>query len=219
VEDLSQKQKDIIVGTLLGDGSLEHDKFKASRLQIKQSENKKEYVVWLYENLANLVRTPPKKRPDTNQWYFSTRSLRSLEEFRKLFYENKRKTVPKSIKDLLQSPISLAVWFMDDGSLDYREKSHNSFSISADDFTVEEAKLLQRALSENYGVVSTIQTPSSRGKKYTKLYIGRDGRDRFLEIIKPYILSCFEYKLPPSYSLTPQRLILRKQETAFNTVR
>lgn len=219
MEDLTQKQKDIIVGTLLGDGSLEHDKFKASRLQIKQSERKKEYVMWLYENLANLVKTPPKQRPDTNQWYFSTRSLRSLEEFRKLFYENKRKIVPKSIKGLLQSPISLAVWFMDDGTLDYREKSHNSFSISADDFTVDEARLLREALEKRFGVISSIQTPSSRGKKYTKLYIGRDGRDRFLEIIRPYILSCFEYKLPPSYGLTPQRLILRKQETAFNTVR
>lgn len=212
MEDLSQKQKDIIVGTLLGDGSLEHDKFKASRLQIKQSERKKEYVMWLYENLANLVRTPPKQRPDTNQWYFSTRSLRSLEEFRRLFYENKRKIVPESIKDLLQSQISLAVWFMDDGTLDYREKSHYSFSISADDFTVDEAKLLTAVLEERFGVISSIQTPSSRGKQYTKLYIGKDGRDRFLEIIRPSILSCFEYKLPPNNNLTPQRLILREQE-------
>ncbi len=166
--------------------------------------------MWLYENLANLVKTQPKQRPDTNQWYFSTRSLRSLEEFRKLFYENKRKIVPKSIKDLLQSPISLAVWFMDDGTLDYREKSHYSFSISADDFTVDETKLLTAVLEKRFGVISSIQTPSCRGKKYTKLYIGKRGRDRFLEIIKPYILSCFEYKLPPSHSLTPQRLILRR---------
>jgi hypothetical protein len=197
VMDLSQIQKDIIVGTLLGDGSLEYDKFKASRLQIKQAERKKEYVMWLYENLANLVKTPPKQRPDTLQWYFSTRSLRSIEEFRKIFYEGRRKTVPPSIKDILTSPISLAVWFMDDGTLDFREKSHYSFSISADDFTVEEAKLLQEVLRERFEVVSSIQTPSSRGKKYTKLYIGKEGRNKFLEIIRPHILSCFAYKLPP----------------------
>lgn len=217
--DLTQTQKDIIVGTLLGDGSLEYDKFKASRLQIKQAERKKEYVMWLYENLANLVKTPPKRRPDTLQWYFSTRSLRSLEEFRGIFYENGRKTVPHSIKKLLNSPISLAVWFMDDGTLDYREKSHYSFSISADDFTVEEAELLQEALRENFGIISSIQTPSSRGKRYTKLYIGKPGRDRFLEIVRPYILSCFAYKLPPNRDLTPQRLILREHKNAFNTVR
>lgn len=162
--DLSQLQKDIIIGTLLGDGSLEYDKFKASRLQIKQAERKKEYVIWLYEMLANLVKTPPKQRLDTLQWYFSTRSLRSLEEFRKNFYITGRKNVPENIKMLLKSPISLAVWFMDDGSLDYREKSHYSFSISADDFTIEEAELLRETLIENFGVKSSIQTPSSRGK-------------------------------------------------------
>ncbi|MEA2715221.1 MAG: hypothetical protein QOG91_249 [Candidatus Parcubacteria bacterium] len=209
--DLSQRQTDIIVGTLLGDGSLEHDKFKASRLQIKQAERKKEYVMWLYENLATLVRTPPKQRPDTLQWYFSTRSLISLEEFRNAFYSNGRKTVPHSIKSLLKSPITLAVWFMDDGTLDYREKSHYSFSFSADDFTVEEVELLQQALEDNFGVISNIQTPSSRGKRYTKLYVGKNGRDRFLGIIAPHILSCFAYKLPPNYGLTPQRLILREQ--------
>lgn len=219
MEDLTQTQKDIIVGTLLGDGSLEHDKFKASRLQIKQADRKKEYVIWLYEKLANLVKTPPKQRPDTLQWYFSTRSLRSLEEFRVIFYENGRKTVPYSIKNMLNSPISLAVWFMDDGTLDYREKSHYSFSISADDFTVEETKLLQDALKENFGIISNIQTPSSRGKRYTKLYIGKDGRDRFLEIIRPYILPCFAYKLPPNRSLTPQRLILREHENVLKIVR
>ena len=84
MDNLTQIQKDIIVGALLGDGSLEFDKFKASRLQIKQAERKKEYVIWLYENLANLVRTSPKQRVDTRQWYFSTRSLRSLEKFRDL---------------------------------------------------------------------------------------------------------------------------------------
>lgn len=213
--DLSQLQKDIIIGTLLGDGSLEYDKFKASRLQIKQADRKKEYVIWLYENMANLVKTSPKQRPDTLQWYFSTRSLRSLEEFRRMFYLNKRKMVPNSIKSSLNSPISLAVWFMDDGTLDYREKSHYSFSISADDFTVEETKLLQDALKENFGIISSIQTPSSRGKRYTKLYIGKEGRDRFLEIVRPYILRCFAYKLPPNHSLTPQRLILREQNNVL----
>src|SRR3989344_6813429 len=105
---LSQKQRDIIVGLLLGDGSLEFDGFKASRLQIKQAERKGEYVAWLYQNLADFVKTVPQQRSDTQQWYFSTRSLRELEEFRDLFYRDRRKVVPKQISELLKSPISLA---------------------------------------------------------------------------------------------------------------
>ena len=217
--NFTQAQKDIIVGLLLGDGSLEFDDFKASRLQIKQSEPKKEYVFWLYKNLAGFVKTPPKQRPDTRQWYFSTRSLREMEYYRKLFYRDGIKIVPKNINELIVSPITLAVWFMDDGALDYREKSHFSFSLSTDAFSVKEVKILQKVLKEKFSIESSIQTPSSRGKKYTKMYIGKNGREKFLETINPYILKCFKYKLPLSYNLTPQRLILRKQETTFNTVR
>ena len=203
---LSQTQEQIIVGLLLGDGYLEFDKFKASRLQIKQAESKKEYVFWLYSLFAEFVKTPPKQRLDTNQWYFSTRSLREFEPWRKCFYMNGRKIIPKNISDLLTSPIALAVWFMDDGTLDYRLHSHYSFTLSTDAFNIAEVELLQDTLLKNFGIESSIQTPSSRGKKYTKLYVGKNGREKFLQIIQPYILKCFAYKMPSNYSLTPQRL-------------
>ena len=94
---LSQTQEQIVTGLLLGDGYLEFDKFKASRLQIKQAERKREYVFWLYTHFADKVRTPPKQRLDTRQWYFSTRSLRELEELRNIFYSRGKKVVPQNI--------------------------------------------------------------------------------------------------------------------------
>lgn len=197
VMQLSQKQKEIVVGTLLGDGYLESDGFKASRLQIKQCEFKKEYVFWLYEELKNLVKTPPQQRKDNKQWYFSTRSIIELDAYRKIFYKNKRKLVPSNIKELLVSSLSLAVWFMDDGTLDYRVRSHYSFSLSTDSFTIYEVRLLQEVMNNKFGIQTSIQTPSSRGKKYVKLYIGKDGREMFLKTIHRYILPCFYYKLPP----------------------
>ena len=186
---ITERQKEIIVGTLLGDGYLEHDGFKASRLQIKQCDRKKDYVFWLYKELENLVRTPPKQRKDNQQWYFSTRSLLELDFFRNLFYRSGQKSVPTIIKDLLVSPLSLAVWFMDDGTLDYRVKSHYSFSISTDSFIESYVRLLQEILFEKFGIITSIQTPSCRGKKYVKLYVGKNGRDVFLSTIKPHILS------------------------------
>lgn len=196
VMTLMQSQRDVLTGLLLGDGCLEFDKFKASRLQVKQSVNKKEYVFWLYRHFADLVKTAPKQKKDTLQWYWSTRSLSEIETWRQVFYKGRRKIVPKNISKLLTSPITLAVWFMDDGTLDYRIKSHYSFTYSTDAFTVEEVVLLKNALLENFGIESSIQTPSSRGKKYTKLYIGKAGRDQFEKIVRPHILSCFAYKLP-----------------------
>ena len=177
--------------------------------KLNKTESKKEYVFWLYSNFMDEVRTSPKQRLDTNQWYFSTRSLRELEWWRKTFYQNGKKIVPKDIIEFVNNLITLAVWYMDDGSLDYRIQSHYSFTLSTDSFSVECVKLLQNTFLKNFGIESSIQQPSSRSKRYTKSYIGKNGRDKFLKTIKPYILKCFAYKLPPNYSLTPQRLILR----------
>ncbi len=199
----TELQKDILVGLLLGDGNLEFDGYKSSRLQIKQAESKKEYVLWLFDRFKETVRTPPKQRLDTMQWYFGTRSTPDFEYFRTIFYQNRRKIVPRTIGELFRSPITLAVWYMDDGGLDYRLKSHYSFTLSTDAFRIEEVRLLQNVLKKRFNIQSSIQTPSSRGTKYVKLYIGKDGRDRFLETIQPHILSCFLYKLPRNHQLDP----------------
>jgi len=206
---LTQLQKEILIGNLLGDGYLELKDSKYCRLQLKQAEQKKDYVFWLYNHFTNLVRTAPKQRLDTLQWYFSTRSLPELKEWQQLFYKEGIKFVPKNITELFTSSVTLAVWYMDDGSMDYREKSHYSFTLSTDSFSINEVELLQNVLLINFNIHSTIQTPRSRGKKYTKLYIGKKSRDLFAKIITPHVLPCFAYKMPSHCNLTPQRLILR----------
>jgi len=190
---------------MLGDGSLESSGFNGSRLQIKQANRKREYVQWIYSKFSKIVRTPPKERMDTNQWYFGTRYDETLDLWRREFYHDRTKVVPINICDLIKEPIALAVWYMDDGSLDYREKSHYSFTLSTDSFTLIEVGRLKQVLYENFGVESNIQLLLSRGKRYPKLYIGRKGRDQFHTTILPYVLDCFRYKMPPR-SMTPQRL-------------
>jgi hypothetical protein len=195
--NLSQKQRDILVGLLLGDGSLEFNGCRGTRLQIKQAAAKKEYVFWIYQQFADMVKTPPQQRPDTLQWYFGTRYRRDLEEIRCEFYRERAKVVPSKIADWIQSPISLAVWYMDDGRLDYREKSHYAYRLSTDSFTEPEVRSLQRILEERFDVSSSIQLSLCRGKRYPQLHIGKNGRDQFYKIVSPYILPCFNYKLPP----------------------
>ena len=193
---------------MLGDGYLEFNGYRGTRLQVKQSEARKEYVLWLYSHFAHMTKTPPQQRMDTRQWYFGTRFYEDLEDIRKLFYQNGRKVVPRSIDKLFDSPLTLAVWFMDDGRLDFREKSHYAYHISTDSFTESDVKRLQELLLKRFGIVAKTYLSLCRGKQYSKLYIGTEGREALRAAIDPYLLDCFEYKSPPQYmyTLTPQRL-------------
>src|SRR3989344_4728894 len=175
---MTQRQKDIIIGTVLGDSYLEPNKFGSS-IQIKQSNEHKDYVFWLYNELDKL---------------------------RDLFYPEGKKIIPKDINKILTSPISLAVWFMDDGTLDYRPKDHCAFHLCTNCFTKEDTSKLIDVLKNNFGIVSSLHYTLCRGKRHCRIYIGAQGRDRFIELITPYILACFKYKLPQYRKHTPQRL-------------
>lgn len=194
---LTQRQREIIIGNILGDGHLEFDGFHGTRLQIKQKEKHKDYVFWLYEELKNLCLSSPKQRKDNYQWYFSTRFLVELTLLHQIFYFGKKKVIPKNISELVISPLTLAIWYMDDGRLDWRPKDHYAFIINTDSFQLKEVQLLKKALKKNFGIETNVYNSLCRGKRYPKIYIGKKGRDKFLSSIRPYILKCVSYKLPP----------------------
>ena len=202
--NLTQKQQDIIVGTLLGDGYLSSNT-KNSHLELKQSDEKKEYVFWLQKGLKNLCTATPKQRRDNNQWYVNTRSSPDLTHLRSWFYPKGVKIVPNNIEKILVNPLSLAIWYMDDGTLDYREKDHYAFRLTTHSFTPSDNQRLVDVLRGNFGVDATVQSTLIRGKRYPRIHIGVAGRDQFYNLVHLHILHCFKHKLPPLY-LTPQRL-------------
>lgn len=202
---MTTRQKEIIIGSILGDGGIYSSNSPRAHYYVKQSKRYAEYVFWLYGELGNLCPSGVKTRKDNEQHYFYSTPSKELMELRKQFYE-KEKRVPQNIKNLLTSPLSLAVWFMDDGTLDYREKDHCAFHLCTNCFTREDTKRLIEALQDNFGVVSSLHYTLCRGKRHCRIYIGAKGRDRFIELITPYILDCFKYKLP-RYRLDPQRLV------------
>ena len=55
---LSEKQKSLIEGCLLGDGYMRCK--TNAHLQITHSIKQKDYVDWKYENLSEFILTPPK---------------------------------------------------------------------------------------------------------------------------------------------------------------
>ncbi len=111
--DLTERQRDLIVGTLLGDGSMRCK--NNALLEINHSQGQRDYVDWKFRELCNLVGTPPKARRGNGSrvaYRFTTLSIPALTPYFHAFYRNGRKVVPV----VRFSPLAIAVWFMDDGS-------------------------------------------------------------------------------------------------------
>lgn len=188
-------QRDIILGLLLGDGHLEKNGHYV-RLKVDQALNHIDYINWLYEELKNLVPSKPiiikEKDKRTNRVYrwlhLSTYSNLEFKKWWEVFYVNKKKTIPPNIEDMLKSEISLAIWFMDDG---YKRDDCAAIRLNTDAFGYEEQNILIHCLEKNFRIKSHLHKKG----KWLNIYIPKDEAKNFCELVKPYIVPSFRYKL------------------------
>lgn len=200
-ENLSLKQKEVLIGTLLGDATLELNG-RYPRLRIDHSLKQKSYVEWKYKIFQSLTTRKMKylSRLDSirmkryHHCKFDTISTPLLSEYYTKFYPNKQKQIPKNIVRILRSPLSLAVWYMDDG---YKRNDCNALRINTDSFSFKEQELLVRCLKQNFMIDSKLH----RKGKFWNIYIpsSNSEAEKFCRIVKPYIIPEMEYKI----SLTP----------------
>jgi len=190
---LDEYQKAIIVGSILGDAYLEANWSKTNyRMGIRHSVNQKEYVKWLYEILKPLVLTPPQYYEHTRSTWFRTISHSELSEWQKIFYRDKKKIIPKTIARYLSNPVTIAVWFMDDGNV-VRQKGDETYGyhLNTQSFTIAENELLQSTLKRLWNIECTLQ----KNHGYTRLYILKRSAQKFRNIVEPYIIPELVYKL------------------------
>ena len=206
---LDEQTRSIIVGTLLGDGHLEtQNSGRTYRLKIEHSVKQRAYVQWLYEHLEKWVLQSPKEKTKvvkgktyTNIW-FSTISDGKFRFYGQQFYDKDgKKQVPPNIDKML-TPLALAVWFMDDGSA--KSKQHKALILNTQCFSKKEQKVLIKTLSKKFEIEANLR-PQREGYQ---LIISRPAK--FIELIKPYLLPNFYYKLGAN---------LRQDKTAFTQKR
>ena len=197
MEDIFQ----IVIGSILGDGSLSPltKRRHSSSIDISQHIDKLSYLKWLHKTLRKkffLNSIKPKK--GFEQIYrFRSKPNITLGILRNKFYSSHdgKKIIPSDIQKLLRNPIALAIWYMDDGTLDNRHKYHFNSSIATYCFTFEECNMLKETLRNNFGINVSVNQSTMRGKIYPRIYIKSESMGNFIKMVKPYIHPVFNYKI------------------------
>ena len=203
--NLTKFQREIIVGTLLGDGHLEtSDKGKTFRLKIEHSIKQKEYVEWLHNQFKELVHggiriwTRSSKFPNgstkiSEKCGFTTFSLGFLRFYGQQFYQNGTKMIPKMIEKLL-TPNSIAIWFLDDGS--FKSQKHRTFIIHSHGYTKNELKIVQKCFAK-LGIKTRLHKQTREKGVFWRIYVLSESAEKFAEMVKPIInqIPSMKYKL------------------------
>jgi hypothetical protein len=103
------------------------------------------------------------------------------------FYPNGEKRVPMDIARDLRDPLTVAIWFMDDGC----RYPQGSLVINTHCFSPTDQGILQRALRCRLDVAAALQR--NHGKY--RLYIPVADAKRFAAYIEPYVREELRYKI------------------------
>ncbi|MDK2821847.1 MAG: recombination protein RecA [Clostridia bacterium] len=192
-QPLTKEQRQIIIGSLLGDGSINLENV----FLITQSDKQKEYLDWKVKKLGSIIMRNPKayhRKNGLTQWHIHSIKHPEIEEIRNKVYINGQKTLGKWINEL--NELGLAVWYMDDGSFN---KNPNSLqcTISSDNFTEEENYQLKEFLKQRFSIEAKVQ--ELKDKRYNilryRLRINRHEADKLFELIRKYVPQCMKYKI------------------------
>lgn len=185
--ELTQEQKEIIFGALLGDMSMQLvNKAINPRGKIEHGIKQLSYIEYkhkLLENLSSNISIKDRfdnrfKNPNYKICYFSLNANPSLLEFYKKFYYNNRKIVPEDLS--LLTPLAIAIWFMDDGC--------KNGIIATNSFSKNDVERIKNYLMLNYLIETTINSRN-------ELRIRKNSFNKFKNLILPYICESMKYKV------------------------
>jgi hypothetical protein len=186
VGSLTNLEKSIIIGSILGDGYLRiiPDRTNAF-LEINHSFKAKDYVDYKFNSLKRICSSEPEKREINNRvaYRFFTKQHPELTKLYKEFYRQGKKIIPNN---LILDPIILAVWYMDDGS----KTSNNDIYLNTQQFSLRDQKKLLSLLKK-----MKINARLNKDKKYYRIRILKQSVMDFMEIINPHMETSMKYKL------------------------
>ena len=191
--EISEIQKSIITGSLLGDGCINNPEYGNSQFIKNQCLKHRDYLVWHVEQFNPLdVALKDSDNYAEGKCYkrcnFTTQTHPYLTMLREQWYPEGKKIVPRSLS---LDPLALAVWYFDDGS-NYIKRNKHQIKLHTCAFSKEDCEFLITLLHREFGIASRLQ-------KRNRIYIERLSYDIFIDIVSPYMLwDCFRHKITKS---------------------
>lgn len=210
-QNLSVLQKELIIGGLLGDGTIGLTRKGSPSFIFQHTEKSLDYILLKKHLLKNFViREKPTlcigriSKPISGHIVYSRPSYKigtvthqDFEEFDKLFYTQKNGKRIKIFKRELSNmitPLSLLFWYMDDGSLGSGGLYNSPFiNLYTNNFSLGEQKRMQTMFRKKFTLNPKIQLIKQQNNYY--LRFGVADVSELMRIFKP--LKRF---IPPSMS-------------------
>ncbi len=199
--EINNSQKQMLIGSLLGDGTITESGAYSCSHSIKQKEyfdhkmtvlnnlhsNKFQKYSHLAEN-TNLAN-------DTESLHFTTGCNKYLYELRDIYYPDGIKVFPYEYLKANLEAEGLSYWYCDDGGK--RGTKSPLAYLYTYGYSYEENKNMKRLFMEKFDIKIKIEMSKEERRGDKKYYLGmdRENTDKFFDIIEPFIVPIMRYKI------------------------
>jgi recombination protein RecA len=203
---LSDKQWQVILGSLMGDGNLSapvRSDSPSARFQMGHGAKQAEYLAWkvsLLENIQHSLTVNAKQAV-----FADFTPLAELSELREVVYfgDGKKHLTWDYLKAL--TPLALAIWYMDDGAFTLRSKGvqvrteggRGRIEICVEAFSEGSRERLVEYLRDTHGLDVRLYAKGKRGMHY--IIFTTEASAKFQKLVAPYVHESMAYKLLPRF--------------------
>ena len=191
-QSLSYMQEQILTGLLIGDGSIADE---GKSVEFSHKKIHEEYVDWLLNSLGSIAGNKQSERISgygTVMVTARTISCIQVQNFTSYFVgDNNKKIIPKDVE---LSPLSIAIMYMDDGSLQTNKNQLDRCTLSLNDYDEQSVDNLIEAFQSQLHI-----NPVKFNSKGWNLRFNFKEAQKLQTIISPYICDCMQYKLSEEF--------------------
>lgn len=188
LHSLNEDQLQIVLGSFLGEGNISNHGINRYRLRVTHGKQQEEYCKWkafiFGSNTKEIINNGYSKKPAIR---FSSKIFGLDNEFPRI------KTIcPQWVLDKLDAR-GLAIWFMDDGSV----QNNVNATISTCSFDEDSQKRMVKKLN-SMGIKCEYKFCKLNGKRspgYYSIFLNKEGYLKLCQIISPYVHSDLHYKI------------------------
>lgn len=189
IEDFTEEEFQVLYGTILGDSHLSNRDRNISG-SMAHCVQQKEFIEYKHHMLQRFTTNIKEKivfdkrfkNPEYHTYYMYIRASKALNKLYPKVYCNKVKYINKELLYKLTG-LGIATWYMDDGS-----NEHYGYIFCTNGFSRQDVLLIQQFFKEKFDINTTI-------RKDNVLYIKADSKQKFKDLVSPYIIESMKYKL------------------------
>lgn len=218
----AKNKNGIIIGMLLGDSSVD----KTGRFTTTHCLQQEEYLNFKAELLQSFfivrkgrIKIKKTEKAEAYEQVVLRLSITPYTKLiRKIIYTPKKTFTMKLLKKL--TPLGIAIWYMDDGSLVFQKDKKTGMLesrkgyLNTQGYTIEENELMKQYFKETFNIECKIHKDDTN----CRLYFNSTELKKLIKIINPFIIDSMKYKICMRYGKNKATENLCGKECSKNCV-